>query len=120
MVVNDVDTHTWTEKEVKCHLSVRDGTTHFMKCSVCGLERLGPYSEPGCWHFFEFVHPDGEVSGFPPPCQNIPDDHHVIKIRLCGQCRTPRDPSQDQCELGCKDDGDPIILEVVVKKDPNE
>lgn len=81
--------HTWNQEEEECTVRSMTGNpphTHFMCCGVCGIRRRA-YAEPGCYHYFQFDHPNGKGSAIVPPCQgNAGEGNTVVNIDVCGRC----------------------------------
>lgn len=63
--------HVFDADPVACTLTHHPDapTTHYLRCTRCGLERRGPYAEQATPHFYTYLVDGVEVDlGRAPPC----------------------------------------------------
>ncbi len=82
-----IDMHRWEKDEQPCRIC--QGKTHAMQCADCGIRRLGPHAEQGCYHYFTYEQADGTAHEVIPPCGNKVPDPKVAKrdiVKVCCRC----------------------------------
>ena len=107
-----MDTHRWEEDIQPCPVGCKK--PHAMQCADCGIHRLGPFAEQGCYHYFAYIQPDGTSHEVIPPCgDKVPDPNIAIfdTVKVCCRCGhlLEEDKVADRCHYLCteRDTGQP-------------
>lgn len=98
-----LDLHRWNDNVQESTLPSDNRKKIGMKCSACGIWRLGPFAEHGNYYYFIYEHQIGIVSEFVPPCKNLPapTDGIIDTINVCAKCSHKIESLQDGCTSKC-------------------